>query len=143
MPGNPKWYVYSSYSTDGGQTFTEYRTTPNYLHQGSICTSGTGCATGTRDLLDFFETDFDKNGCLITADADNSRDTVDATGKRTDDEGTIVTAVRQTAGPGLLAGTNCGGPAPDLPEVPSTALLGTVAVIVLAGVYARRRRRLN
>ena len=142
VPGNPKWYVYSSYSTDGGKSFTEYQTTPNYLHQGSICTSGTGCATGTRDLLDFFETDFDKNGCLVTAYADNSRDTVDATGHRTNDKGTIVTAVRQTAGPGLLAGTNCDGPAPNLAEVPSTALLGTVAALALAAVYAVRRRRL-
>jgi hypothetical protein len=142
LTGNPKWYVYSSYSTDGGKTFSEYQTTPSYLHQGSVCTSGTGCAAGTRDLLDFFETDYDAQGCLVTAYADNSRDTVAADGSRTADKGTIVSAVHQTAGPGLLAASDCNAPAASLAEVPSTALLGTVAALVLAAVYAVRRRRL-
>jgi hypothetical protein len=44
------WNVWSSFSTDYGQTFAEQRTSPT-VHQGSICTSDTGCATGTRDLL--------------------------------------------------------------------------------------------
>jgi hypothetical protein len=141
VPGNPDWFVYSSYSTDGGQTFSEYQTTPDYLHQGAVCTSGTGCASGTRDLLDFFETDYDKNGCLVTAYADNSHDTVDAAGHRTTNNPTTVTAVRQTAGPGLLADTTCDAAAPALAEVPSTALLGMVAAVVLAAFYAVRRRR--
>ena len=141
LAGNPKWYVYSSYSTDGGQTFSEYQTTPNYLHEGKVCTSGTGCATGTRDLLDFFETDYDANGCLVTAYADNSRDTVTPTGQRTDDKGTIVSFARQTTGPGLLADKSCGAPSATLAEVPSTALLGIVAALALAGAYALRRRR--
>lgn len=142
IAGNPNWYVYSSYSTDGGKTFTEYQTTTNYLHQGSVCTSGTGCDTGTRDLLDFFETDYDAQGCLVTAYADNSRDTVGADGKRTNDKGTIVSAVHQTAGPGLLADTDCNAPSANLAEVPSTALLGMVAALVFAAIYAVRRRRL-
>jgi hypothetical protein len=141
LAGNPKWYVYSSYSTDGGNTFSEYQTTPNYLHEGKVCTSGTGCATGTRDLLDFFETDYDAQGCLVTAYADNSRDTVGADGKRSNDKGTIVSAVHQTTGPGLLADTTCDGVSANLAEVPSTALLGAVAVVVLAAAYAIRRRR--
>jgi hypothetical protein len=141
LAGNPDWYVFSSYSTDGGQTFSEYQTTPNSLHQGKVCTSGTGCATGTRDLLDFFETDYDADGCLVTAYADNSRDTVSPTGQRTSDKNTIVSFARQTSGPGLLADTSCGAPTAQLAEVPSTALLGAIAAVVLAAAYAIRRRR--
>src|SRR3954451_13092195 len=32
------WSVYSAFSTDGGRSFTEYRTTPP-MHHGAICTS--------------------------------------------------------------------------------------------------------
>ncbi|HET7531306.1 MAG TPA: sialidase family protein [Mycobacteriales bacterium] len=91
------WSVYSAFSTDGGRSFTEYRTTPA-MHHGAICTSGTGCATGTRNLLDFFETAVDGNGCLVTAYADNTVDPATAA---------VVSYVRQTAGPGLRAGHAC------------------------------------
>ena len=91
------WYVYSAFSTDGGRSFAEYRTTPA-MHHGAICTSGTGCATGTRNLLDFFETAADPNGCLVTAYADNTVDPA---------TGAVVSYVRQTAGPGLRAGHAC------------------------------------
>ena len=91
------WSVWSTYSTDGGRTFREYRTTPP-MHHGSICTSGTGCAAGSRNLLDFFETAMDPNGCLVTAYADNTVDPA---------TGAVVTYVRQTSGPGLRAGRTC------------------------------------
>ncbi|HET6817851.1 MAG TPA: sialidase family protein [Mycobacteriales bacterium] len=91
------WYVYSAFSTDGGRTFSEYRTTPP-MHHGSICTSGTGCATGSRNLLDFFETAVDGNGCLVTSYADNTVDPA---------TGAVVSYVRQTGGPGLRAGHAC------------------------------------
>ncbi|MDQ1695333.1 MAG: hypothetical protein QOJ03_686, partial [Frankiaceae bacterium] len=91
------WHVYSSFSTDGGRTFSEYRTT-GVMHRGNICTSGTGCDAGTRNLLDFFETDVDLRGCLVTTYADN---TVAPT------SGAVVSYVRQTDGPGLRAGHAC------------------------------------
>jgi hypothetical protein len=94
------WYVYSSFSTNAGRTFTEYRTTP-VMHRGAVCTSGTGCAAGSRNLLDFFETDLDRAGCLVTAFADNA---VDPT------KGAVVSYVRQTAGPGLNAAHPCSVP---------------------------------
>ncbi|MDQ1706411.1 MAG: hypothetical protein QOF18_2777 [Frankiaceae bacterium] len=94
------WYVYSAFSTDGGRSFTEYRTT-GVLHRGYICTSGTGCATGTRNLLDFFETDLDPRGCLVTTFADNTVDPKN---------GAVVSFVRQTGGPGLRAGHACSVP---------------------------------
>jgi hypothetical protein len=134
------WEVWSSFSTDYGQTYAEHRTTP-MLHQGSICTSGTGCATGTRDLADFIETDADANGCLITSYTDNSRDTVSPTGARTGDESTRVAVVRQSGGDGLLASKPCGDAAgPIVPEAPAAALLPLLAA-ALVGVAVLRRRR--
>jgi len=91
------WFVWSAFSTDGGRSFREYRTTP-VMHHGSICTSGTGCAAGTRNLLDFFETAMDPRGCLVTSYADNTVDPA---------TGAVVTYVRQTGGPGLRAARNC------------------------------------
>lgn len=90
------WYVYSTFSTDGGRHFAEYRTTGAIQH-GMICTSGTGCAAGTRNLLDFFETAADPQGCLVTSYADNSAGGTAA----------IVSYVRQTSGPGLSARRPC------------------------------------
>jgi hypothetical protein len=100
VPTTATWRVYSSYSTDGGRHFREYGTT-GVMNRGAICTSGTGCSAGSRNLLDFFETAMDPRGCLLTAFADN---TVDP------NSGAVVSYVRQTAGPGLLAGRNCSVP---------------------------------
>ena len=97
VAGTARWSVYSAFSTDGGRTFDEYRTT-GVMHRGVICTSGSGCAVGTRNLLDFFETAADRTGCLVTAYADN---TVHP------DVGAVVSYVRQTGGPGLRAGRAC------------------------------------
>jgi hypothetical protein len=91
------WYVYSSFSTDGGRSFQEYRTT-GVMNAGPICTSGTGCPGGSRNVLDFFETAMDGRGCLVTSYADN---TVDPS------TGAVVSYVRQTSGPGLRAGADC------------------------------------
>jgi hypothetical protein len=96
VPAGARWSVYSSFSTDLGRTFTEYRTTPS-MQKGPICTSGTGCPSGSRNVLDFFETAADPQGCLVTAYADNSAGGGAA----------IVSYVRQRSGPGLRASTSC------------------------------------
>jgi hypothetical protein len=90
VPASALWSVYSAFSTDYGRSFKEYRTTPA-MQKGPICTSGTACPTGSRNLLDFFETAVDEHGCLVTAYADNNSGT----------SGAIVSYVRQTSGPGL------------------------------------------
>jgi hypothetical protein len=100
VPASATWRVYSSYSTDGGRHFREYPTT-GVMDRGAVCTSGTGCTAGGRNLLDFFETAADARGCLVTAFADN---TVTPTAAA------VVSYVRQTAGPGLLAGRACSVP---------------------------------
>ena len=90
------WQVYSAFSVDGGRTFSEQRTTGD-MNIGQICTSGTGCSSGGRNLLDFFETAADRNGCLVTTFTDNSSGTP------------YVSFVRQTSGPGLLKKGHCTG----------------------------------
>ncbi|MDT7549822.1 MAG: hypothetical protein QOE84_2216 [Actinomycetota bacterium] len=139
---NAPWHVYSAFSTDHGATFAEDLTAPDAIHRGSICTSGTGCATGTRDLLDFFETDIDPTGCLVTAYTDNSRDVVAADGSRTTDNATHIGVVRQVGGDGLLSTKLCGGAAvPVLPEAPLATLLPMLAAAFI-GLAVYRRRRL-
>lgn len=89
------WQVWSAFSTDGGKTFSEYRTTRD-MNVGQICTNGDGCTAGGRNLLDFFETAVDADGCLLTSFTDNSSGTP------------YISFVRQVGGPGLLTATDCG-----------------------------------
>ncbi len=49
------WNVYMAQSTDGGSHFTQSTVTTHPNHVGVICTNGTGCARGTRNLLDLFQ----------------------------------------------------------------------------------------
>jgi len=53
------WNVYLAQTTDNGASFTQslVSNTPN--HVGVICTEGTGCAPGTRNLLDLFQVSID------------------------------------------------------------------------------------
>jgi hypothetical protein len=161
-----QWRVYSAYSADGGATFTETVATPDPLHAGAVCTSGTGCAGGTRDLIDFFETDVLPDGCLAITYTDNSRDEV-VGGVRAVDEPEFIAFVRQAGGPGLKAGSTCGAaaPAPDpeptagtptlsptpppvarpvppaapLPSTGPSTGLGVLALACAAGAVATRR----
>lgn len=74
VPNSSKWRVWMAQSLNAlspnGPTFTEVPAT-GYMHKGSICTSGTGCAAGTRDLLDFFQLDIDRQGLANIAYTDN------------------------------------------------------------------------
>ena len=64
LPKEAQWKVYAATSinaTAATPTFVETPAT-GVFHTGPICTSGTGCASGTRSLLDFFEVDKDADG---------------------------------------------------------------------------------
>jgi hypothetical protein len=57
------WNTYLSQTTDDGATFTLSTVSNTSNHTGVICTQGTGCAPGTRNLLDLFEVAIDpQNG---------------------------------------------------------------------------------
>ena len=53
------WQVYLAQSTNGGKTYTQTQVSPGTNHIGPICTGGTSCAPGTRNLLDLFEVGID------------------------------------------------------------------------------------
>jgi hypothetical protein len=142
------WQVWSAFSTDAGRTFDEYRTTGD-MNAGQICTSGTGCTSGGRNLLDFFETAMDADGCLVTTFTDNSSRTP------------YVAFVRQTGGPGLLSTKDCGAQAVTavVPKATRPSSVGggrggnlaatgaslavavTALLLVTAGLLLRRRVR--
>jgi hypothetical protein len=98
----PAWGVYVDYSLNAlgsHPRYAEVRTFRHFIHQGNICTSGTGCATGTRDLLDFFQLDLDPCGHIVVTYTDNSRDVVTKAGQRTTNNPELVSFVGQSGGP--------------------------------------------
>ena len=66
------WNVYLAQSTNGGTSFQQVQVTAHPNHVGVICTNGTGCARGTRNLLDLFEVAIDpvsgRTGIIYTDD---------------------------------------------------------------------------
>jgi len=57
------WNTYIAETTDDGASFTQNKVSNTSNHVGVICTNGTGCAPGTRNLLDLFEVAIDpQNG---------------------------------------------------------------------------------
>jgi hypothetical protein len=53
------WNVFLAQSLDGGATYRQSQVTSSPNHTGVICTNGTGCAPGTRNLLDLYEVAMD------------------------------------------------------------------------------------
>jgi BNR repeat-like domain len=49
------WNVYMAQTLDAGSTFSQTQVSKTPNHVGAICTGGTACASGTRNLLDLFE----------------------------------------------------------------------------------------
>jgi hypothetical protein len=92
------WVSYSLNADSSSPTFIEKRATGR-LHEGNVCTSGTGCGSGTRDLLDFFQLDLNPCGKIVITYTDNSRDVVKKDGTRSKNEPELVAFVKQAAGP--------------------------------------------
>jgi len=49
------WNVYLAQTTNDGASFAQSLVSNSSNHTGEICTEGTACAPGTRNLLDLFE----------------------------------------------------------------------------------------
>jgi hypothetical protein len=73
VPATSKWRVWMAQSLNALDPSPAFRENPatDFMHQGAICTSGTGCAPGTRDLLDLFQIDVDAQGMANIAYTDN------------------------------------------------------------------------
>jgi len=49
------WNTYLAQTSNDGASFAQSKVSNTSNHTGVICTNGTGCAPGTRNLLDLFE----------------------------------------------------------------------------------------
>lgn len=68
---NGVWYGYVSTTYDRGRTWVTVNATGNDpIQRGVICTNGTTCPAGTRNLLDFNDLEVDKQGRAVAAVAD-------------------------------------------------------------------------
>ena len=96
VPATSDWKVYMSQSLNALAAAPTFKETPatGPIHRGSICTSGTGCASGTRDLLDFFQIDVDAQGMANIAYTDNYNTPPDGT----DPHQEWITFVQQAGG---------------------------------------------
>ncbi len=56
---NAVWNVYMAQTVNGGSSFTQSLVSNVSNHVGPICTEGTACAAGTRNMLDLFEVAID------------------------------------------------------------------------------------
>jgi hypothetical protein len=66
------WNVYLAQTMNDGASFTQSLVSNTSNHVGVVCTNGTGCAAGTRNLLDLFEVSINpqngKAGVIYTDD---------------------------------------------------------------------------
>jgi hypothetical protein len=108
------WYGYIATTYDGGVTWVTANATPNDpVQRGVVCTNGTTCPDGTRNLLDFNDLTVDKQGRVLAAYADGCVTAecirgVDKNGDgkidSNDNDGTDkATIIRQTGGKRLFA----------------------------------------
>jgi hypothetical protein len=128
FPGT--WYPYMATTYDGGRTWSTVNATPgDPVQRGVICTSGTTCPSGTRNLLDFNDLVIDRKGRPHAAMADGcvtaaciaGVDRGGASGATPDghvdgfdnDNSEIATIIRQTGGKTLLSSYDW----PDAPAV--------------------------
>jgi hypothetical protein len=69
FPGT--WFGYIATTYDGGMTWVTANATPNDpVQRGVVCTNGTTCPAGTRNLLDFNDLTVDKQGRVLAGFAD-------------------------------------------------------------------------
>ncbi|HEU4887140.1 MAG TPA: hypothetical protein VFV49_04585 [Thermoanaerobaculia bacterium] len=122
------WYGYIATTYDGGASWVTVNATPNDpVQRGVVCTQGTTCPSGTRNLLDFNDLEIDAKGRPVAAFADgcvsaDCRAGVDRSGPAGTPDGKIdsydndgddvATIIRQSAGRTLFA-------AYDEPAAPS------------------------
>jgi hypothetical protein len=129
MAFNGTWYGYIATTYDGGQSWVTVNATGNDpVQRGVVCTQGTTCPSGTRNLLDFNDLDIDKNGrpvagfadgcvtaaCRAGVDRSGAGGTPDGLLDSYDNDGEdVATIIRQSGGRTLFS-------AYDAPDAPSS-----------------------
>jgi hypothetical protein len=129
FPGT--WFGYIATTYDGGASWVTVNATPNDpVQRGVVCTEGTGCPGGTRNLLDFNDLTVDKQGRPLAAFADGcvTADCIRGVDKNNDgridgndNDGTDkATIIRQTGGKRLFAAFDPVNATPAPPLVVAT-----------------------
>ena len=129
MAFNGTWYGYMATTYDRGQSWVTVNATPgNPVQRGVVCTHGTTCPSGTRNLLDFNDLEIDAKGrpvaafadgcttgdCVAGVDRGGAAGTPDGKIDSYDNDGSdVATIIRQNAGRTLFA-------AYDEPSAPSS-----------------------
>jgi hypothetical protein len=122
--GNPNatgfvgvWYLYTSFSYDGGQTWTTVRDTDTPVQVGEVDGGGTTTA-GQRNLLDFIDSTMTKDGRVVVAFADGCLADCEAKAAQGDLAGATALSTHaftsvawQSAGQGLVAAYDATPPA--------------------------------
>jgi hypothetical protein len=122
------WYPYIATTYDGGRNWSLVNVTPHDPAQrGVVCTSGTTCPSGTRNLLDFNDLEIDPKGrphaafadgcitpgCVAGVDRSGAAGIPDGLIDGFDNDGAqVATIIRQTGGKTLFS-------AYDAPNAPS------------------------
>lgn len=111
-PFSGVWHGYVATTYDGGLTWVTADATPNDPVQlGVICTNGTTCPNGTRNLLDFNDVTIDAKGRVYGAYADGcitsaciaKGNNPSASHTRLNNDGAAkATIIRQSTGKGLF-----------------------------------------
>jgi len=138
------WYPYIATTYDGGQSWSVVQAdddpllppgTKNPVQQGVVCTNGTTCPAGTRNLLDFNEMTVDSRGRIVAVYADGchtvgAANTLHPCMTQPDNDPVLttkaqnqaiarLTIIRQRDGLRLFAAFDAGGPLP--PPLPPAA----------------------
>jgi hypothetical protein len=111
-PFNGVWHGYIATTYNGGRTWFTVDATPNDAVQlGVICTQGTTCPNGTRNLLDFNDLTVDKagrvfaaytDGCITAACIAKGNNAGTSHTRLDNDQATKATIIRQSTGLGLF-----------------------------------------
>jgi hypothetical protein len=93
------WYLYVSYTYDGGATWQTVQATPDPVQIGEIDAGGTTTG-GQRNLLDFMDASVTKDGRVVVAYADGCLNSCNSVAQSQDEWATVA---YQSAGEGLFA----------------------------------------
>jgi hypothetical protein len=107
------WYLYVSFTYDGGATWTTVKATPDPVQRG--CIWDNGGSNPCRNLLDFMGASVDKNGRVVVGFADGCTGACAlSSGTEAQSTDAYATIARQGTGRGLFASKDTSSGAPLL-----------------------------
>ncbi|MDQ1696725.1 MAG: hypothetical protein QOJ03_2078 [Frankiaceae bacterium] len=113
------WYLFVSYTYDGGTTWQTVQATPEPVQRGEIDSGGTTTG-GQRNLLDFMDASITKDGRVVVAYADGCLDVCNGSaGTEAQSTHAYATVAYQSSGQGLFSGYDTAPPvtAPSSPAL--------------------------